>query len=273
MSMAVDWQLYSSSRKEVLARVSTSADFSPQTNTEAVLVGLVTGAFAANVRELSKNPDFTKVLAAQPASAGDVISPDNQKAIVLSGSLKAASHPVEETAGQLVVVTTSGGSGSGVLVSDDGYILTDAHVVGSLGEVRLRWSDGLETVGKVVRVSKTRDVALIKTDGRGRPPVPLRKGPVTPGAPVFAIGSPLGERFQGSVSRGVISGSRIIDGLSFLQSDVSVAPGSSGGALIDANGNLIGLAVGQYRAGTMTSGVNMFIPISDALAFLSLTPG
>ena len=83
---------------------------------------------------------------------------------------------------------TGSGSGSGVLLSDDGYVLTNAHVVGDEKEVRVRWSDGIEKVGQVIRVSKTRDVALIKTDPRGRPPVPIRHGTLDPGQRVFAIG-------------------------------------------------------------------------------------
>jgi S1-C subfamily serine protease len=126
-------------------------------------------------------------------------------------------------------------------VSDDGYIITNAHVVGDEKEIRARWSDGIETVAQVIRFAKDRDVALVKTNPRDRSPLPIKRGAVTPGQRVFAIGSPRGKDFQGTVSSGMISADRIMDGLRYIQSDVTVSPGSSGGALLDETGSLIGI--------------------------------
>ena len=100
-------------------------------------------------------------------------------------------------------------------------------------EIRVRWSDGIETLAQIVRVAKARDVALVKTNPRDRPPLAIARGPLSPGQRVYAIGSPNGAKFEGTVSSGVISANRTIDGFRFIQSDVSVSPGSSGGALLD----------------------------------------
>jgi|SRR5581483_8573961 len=81
-----------------------------------------------------------------------------------------------------MTILTSEGSGSGDLVSNDGYMVTNAHVVGDEKQVRVRWSDGIETTAEVVRVAKERDVALIKTNPRDRDPLPIKRGAVTPGA-------------------------------------------------------------------------------------------
>lgn len=149
--------------------------------------------------------------------------------------------------------------------SNDGYMVTNAHVVGDEKQVRVRWSDGIETTAEVVRVAKERDVALIKTNPRDRDPLPIKRGAVTPGARVYAIGSPLGKGYQGTVSSGIISATRV--GLRYIQSDVSVTHGSSGGALLDENGAMIGITVsGDERA----SGLNFFIPIGDVMDFLAL---
>ena len=146
-------------------------------------------------------------------------------------------------------------------------MVTNAHVVGDEKQVRVRWSDGIETVADVVRVAKDRDVALIKTNPRDRDPLPIKRGAVTPGARVYAIGSPLGKEFQGTVSSGIISATRVTEGMRYIQSDVSVTHGSSGGALLDENGAMIGITVsGVERA----SGLNFFIPIGDVMDFLSL---
>jgi serine protease Do len=140
-----------------------------------------------------------------------------------------------------VTILTGSGSGSGFLVSSDGYVLTDAHVVGDEKSVRVRWSDGLETLATVERTIKNRDVAIIKTNPRDRSPLALKRGPVTPGRRVYAIGSPRGKDFAGTVSSGVISADRVIDGLRYVQSDTTVSHGSSGGPLLDENGAVIGL--------------------------------
>ena len=226
--------------------------------------------FASNARELAANADFrTAMNAAKPAMSDDLLDPGKQDAIALSGSLKAAKLPIADAVGSVVTILTGSGSGSGVLVSDDGYLITDAHVVGDEKEVRARWSDGIETIAQVIRVAKDRDVALVKTNPRDRSPLPLKRGAVTPGQRVFAIGSPKGEKFQGTVSSGVISADRVIDGLRYIQSDVMVSPGSSGGALLDENGSLIGITdLGFQNDGP--AGLNFFIPIGDAMDFLNL---
>jgi S1-C subfamily serine protease len=187
----------------------------------------------------------------------------------LSGSLKATKQSIADSVGSVVTVLTGNVSGSAVLVSDDGYMLTDAHVVGDEKEVRARWSDGIETVAQVVRVSKQRDMALIKTSTRDRSPLPIKRGAVTPGERVFAIGSPKGKDFQSTVSSGVVSASRTFDGLRYIQSDVSVSPGSSGGPLLTEQGEIIGFTdLGVDNGGR--AGLNLFTPIGDAMDFLSL---
>lgn len=168
------------------------------------------------------------------------------------------------------MITNDLGTGSGILVSSDGYILTNAHVVGDGTSARVRWSDGLETMAEVVRVARTRDVAIIKTNPRDRTPLAIKRGAVTPGARVFAIGTPRERAFQNTVSSGVISAERVIDGLRYIQSDVSISAGSSGGALLDESGSVIGITVSHYMNEGQPAGLNMFIPIGDALDFLAL---
>lgn len=184
--------------------------------------------------------------------------------------MKAGSRKIADAVVDVVTIMNSVGSGSGILVSDDGFVLTNAHVVGDDKNVRVRWSDGIEGIGEVIRVSKNRDVALVKTNPRDRSPLALKRGAVTPAQRVYAIGSPLGKDFQGTVSSGIISADRVIDGLRFIQSDVSISPGSSGGALLDESGSVIGITVKHYLNGGQPAGLNMFIPIGDAMDFLAL---
>ena len=268
-SIKIDWQLYSRIKKQVVARVSTSG----ATKLEKSVVGgvqrLVVEAFAANARELAANADFRAALSAPKAFTAGFQIPGQQSKITLTGSLKAGPHKIADATGSVVTILTGTGSGSGVLLSSDGYILTDAHVVGDDKNVRVRWSDGFETLATVERVSKNRDVAIIKTNARDRTPLAIKRGVVTPGQRVYAIGSPRGKDFQGTVSSGVISADRVLDGLRYIQSDTMVSHGSSGGPLLDESGAVIGITdIGIQNDGP--AGLNLFTPIGDAMDFLAL---
>lgn len=268
-TMKVDWQLYSRLRKQVVAHVSTGGTAKLDRSEPGGIQRLITEAFASNVRELAANADFRAALSAPKALAKGVLLPGQQGKIALAGSLKAPTRQISDAVGNVVTLMTGAGTGSGVLLSDDGYILTNAHVVGDDKEIRVRWSDSIETLAQVVRVAKDRDVAIVKTNPRDRTPLAIKRGAVSPGQRVYAIGSPKGKTFQGTVSSGVISANRVLDGLRFIQSDTSVSPGSSGGALLDETGSLIGITVaGVDNEGR--AGLNLFIPIGDAMDFLSL---
>ena len=168
------------------------------------------------------------------------------------------------------MVLTGDGHGSGFLVSNDGYILTNAHVVGSSRSVVVRWSDGFESDGEVIRSHKARDVALIKTNPHGRQPLALRRGPPTPGMNVYAVGTPLDPKLQGSLTKGIVSANRIMDGFSFIQSDVAVTHGNSGGPLLDEKSVVVGITDLGFEPDGKPANINLFIPIGDALDFLNL---
>jgi serine protease Do len=230
---------------------------------------LITDSFADNARELAANADFHAALSAPKAFSAGFQVRGQQSKIALSGSLTAGPRKIADAAGNVVTILTGTGSGSGMLLSSDGYVLTDAHVVGDDKNVRVRWSDGLETLATVERVSKNRDVAIIKTNARDRTPLAIKRGAVTPGQRVYAIGSPMGKDFQGTVGSGVISADRVINGLRYIQSDTMVSHGSSGGPLLDESGAVIGITdLGIQNDGP--AGLNLFTPIGDAMDFLSL---
>ena len=274
-SMKIDWQIYSRLKKQLVAHVATSGTSKLEQFVPGGVQQLVLAAFAENVRALAANADFRAAMnAPRPLTAG-FQTPGQQTPIALTGSLKAGPRKIADAVGSVVTIMNDIGSGSGVLVSTDGYILTDAHVVGDDKEARLLWSDGVETLGQVVRIAKNRDVAILKTDPRDRMPLAIRRGPVTPGQRVYAIGSPKGHKFQSTVSSGIISADRVFNGLRYIQSDTMVSHGSSGGPLLDENGAVIGLTdLGISNAGPTgeqgQAGLNLFTPIGDAMDFLSL---
>lgn len=98
----------------------------------------------------------------------------------------------------------------------------------------------------------------------------LSKTIPTVGSDVFAVGSPRDEKFRSTVSKGIVSGFREEQNKSYIQSDVNVLPGNSGGPLIDKAGSVVGIAVSGLFINNAPQGINFFIPINDALKSMSI---
>jgi len=160
------------------------------------------------------------------------------------------------------------GMGSGFIVSPDGYILTNAHVVANAKDVTVKLSDRREFKAKVVGADRRTDVALIKIDATDLPTVKFGDPKaVKPGEWVAAIGSPFG--FENSVTVGVVSatGRALPDSsyVPFIQTDVAVNPGNSGGPLFDLAGEVIGINSQIFTRTGGYQGVSFAIPIDVAL--------
>jgi S1-C subfamily serine protease len=141
-----------------------------------------------------------------------------------------------------------GATGSGVLFRDDGMVLTSAHVVDGADEIQVRLADGRRFDGSLVGVDELTDIAVVHIDAGDLPVAVLGSAKdLEVGAPAVAIGSPLGLKGGPSVTTGVISAiDRTIDGPAgalhgMIQTDAPIAPGSSGGALVDTTGAVIGI--------------------------------
>jgi serine protease Do len=269
VTMSIQWELYSRLQKQIIGTYTTHGQASESEAVAGGLAIITSNAFRENVKQLAANPGLRRLLSGAPRGEAELVKPEAQAKIGLINPSPGAARNVDSTVSSVVLVRAGGDEGSAVLVSSDGYLLTAAHVVGDAPEVKVRWSDGVETVAEVVRVSRGRDVALLKTDARSHAPLGIRRDEPTIGEPVFAVGSTMGDRFQSSVTKGVMSADRIIDGYAYIQSDVTVGPGASGGPLLDAQGRVIGVTVRGIVALTPT-GINLFVPARDAIDFLGL---
>ena len=159
------------------------------------------------------------------------------------------------------------GEGSGFIVSADGYILTNAHVVANADEVTVKTTDRREYTAKVVGVDEQTDVAVLKIDAKNLPTVRLGDpSKLRPGEWVVAIGSPFG--FENSVTAGIVSAtSRAMPGgnyAPFIQTDVAVNPGNSGGPLFNLNGEVVGINSQIYSRTGGYMGLSFAIPIDVA---------
>jgi serine protease Do len=168
-------------------------------------------------------------------------------------------------------VPPSRGEGSGFVITPDGYILTNAHVVETAGEVTVRTTDRREFVAKVVGVDRRTDVAVIKIDAKDMPTVRLGDpSKLRPGEWVVAIGSPFG--FENSVTSGIVSAtSRSINEgpesnlTPFIQTDAAVNPGNSGGPLFNMAGEVVGINSQIYSRTGGFMGISFAIPIDVAV--------
>ena len=160
------------------------------------------------------------------------------------------------------------GEGSGFVISADGYILTNAHVVADAGEVTVRTTDRREYRAKVVGEDARTDVAVLKIDASKLPVVRIgNPQALKAGEWVIAIGSPFG--FENSVTAGIVSATaRSLEGdayTPFIQTDVAVNPGNSGGPLFNLRGEVIGINSQIYSRTGGYQGVSFAIPIDVAM--------
>jgi len=159
------------------------------------------------------------------------------------------------------------GLGSGVIISPDGYIVTNNHVVEGATDIRVTMSNREVLSGKVVGTDPLTDLAVIKVNGTNLPSVPWGdSAKLRPGQTVLAFGNPYGFRF--TVTRGIISAlnrpnpdasDRRKPG-EFIQTDAAINPGNSGGALVDARGELIGINTFLISSNGSFSGMGFAIP-------------
>jgi len=163
--------------------------------------------------------------------------------------------------------TPTRGEGSGFIVSQDGVILTNAHVVKGASEVTVKLTDRREFRAKVVGTDPRTDIAVLKIDGKNLPVVTLGStADLQVGEWVLAIGSPFG--FENTVTAGVVSakGRSLPEdsAVQFIQTDVAVNPGNSGGPLFNARGEVVGINSQIYSRTGGYQGVSFAIPIDLA---------
>ena len=162
----------------------------------------------------------------------------------------------------------SQGAGSGVIISKDGYIVTNNHVVSGATSLKVTTTDGTEYDASVVGKDSQTDLAVIKVDANNLQVATLGDSDILQvGDPAIAIGNPLGE-LGGTVTTGIISATDrqiTIDDetMTLLQTDAAINPGNSGGGLFNADGNLIGI-VNAKESSTGIEGLGFAIPITPA---------
>jgi serine protease Do len=156
------------------------------------------------------------------------------------------------------------GLGSGVIITKDGYILTNNHVVDGAEQVKVALQDGREFTAKVIGRDPKSDVAVVKIDAKDLPTIPIADSDkVEVGDVVLAIGNPFG--IGQTVTTGIVSatgraGAVGLDYEDFIQTDAAINPGNSGGALVDSQGRLIGINTAILSRSGGNQGIGFAIP-------------
>ncbi|MBN1044161.1 PDZ domain-containing protein [Clostridium botulinum] len=167
------------------------------------------------------------------------------------------------------------GIGSGFIINEDGYILTNYHVIQGANEVKVTLSDGKEVNATVVNYDEAKDVAMIKVEDGTKVPAVAELGDseaLLPGDQVIAIGTPLSKEFAQTLTQGVISAvnrnvaSQSGTSVNLIQTDAAINPGNSGGPLVNSKGQVIGInsmKIGTQLSGTSVEGMGFAIPINE----------
>jgi len=165
------------------------------------------------------------------------------------------------------------GSGSGIILTSDGYIVTCKHVVDGAETIKVILNDDTEHEAKLIGSDSRTDLAVLKIEATGLTPATLGDSDMlTVGEDVIAIGNPLGE-LRGTATSGIVSAlSREVTvgsmDMSLIQTDAAISPGNSGGGLFNASGSLIGI-VNAKASGSNSEGLGFAIPVSDVKTIIS----
>lgn len=250
----------------------------------AVVLALVAGGVGGGVATLLDQGSSTSTTTLNSASATQPVSRPTD------GSVQQVATKVLPSVVQIqVIVGQSGGEGSGIVLSNDGYILTNNHVVAEAakaapGAITVAFNDGSTATASIVGRDPSADIAVIKVAGKSDlKPISIgTSGNLAVGQPVVAVGSPLG--LAGTVTSGIVSAldrpvrasgeaaagdqSSVLDA---IQTDAAINPGNSGGALVNMDGTLVGInsaiaSLGQAPAGQQSGsiGLGFAIPIDQA---------
>lgn len=238
--------------------------------------GAATGALVAD--DSSSNTSVSQAADPTNGSSASVTLPTGTTAAVAAKVLPSVVQITEQTSQGV-------GTGSGVVLDTDGYILTNNHVVAgvSSGQLKVTFNDGTTASAKVVGADQGADIAVIKVDGVANlKPITIgSSSSLVVGQQVVAVGSPLG--LAGTVTEGIVSAlnrpvttsdasgsSASADTvLNAIQTDTAINPGNSGGALVDMNGKLVGVnsAIASLSSGSGESGsigLGFAIPVDQA---------
>jgi S1-C subfamily serine protease len=269
--ITVEWQVLDALERKIVFKGTSHGTAKAKSDPETIVMVSMRAAFSEATRALLATAEFqqvTSVTASEQATT-ESLSQTPVSVTPLPGlplSTQTFQQRLKDIQAQVVVVRTGTGSGSGYYIAD-GLLLTNHHVAAKGTPVKVRFLSGKEVPGLTIASNSRRDVALIRTENVDLTGLPLRLQVPEVGSTVFVMGTPMLQELEGTVTSGIVSASaRLFDHQNWIQSDVAVTHGNSGGPMFDDKGNVIGMTDrGIASRGELVPNVNLFIPIAEAL--------
>jgi len=271
VAVIVKWSVYDVDKEKVIYKLSTGGYSDSQKpgkfKDELVL------ALKNAVIGLIDSDDFIKL--ADNHGNPVVYEDDATEVLILptvsKSELSDYGEIIKNSINSVVTVKTEFGHGSGFIISTDGYALTNNHVVKDAEKIEVIFNNKLTLPAEIIANDKNRDVTLLKIVGGGYQPLPLNLSGETAeiGSEVIAIGTPEDIKLGQSVTKGIVSGYRNLEDKNYIQTDVSINSGNSGGALINTKGEVIGIVVSKI-VGNNVEGLGFAIPIEEAVKGLNI---
>jgi S1-C subfamily serine protease len=227
-------------------------------------------AFVSSLQCLLRDSSFVRAIRTGAARSSGPVPSSVEETLSVTVASEPHASSIQQCLPSVVTIRHAGGLGSGFFISPDGYLLTNDHVLkAGQSEVTVVMDNGFSVLASVVRRQPEADVALLKITGARMLPLRCDSIKKPPGTEVFAIGTPEHADLSQTLTKGIISGHRELNGRSYIQTDVAINRGNSGGPLIDAQGNVIGVVTAKMM-GVGTESLGFAIPIADAFRALTI---
>jgi len=285
----IEWVVYDGLLKKTVYKTRTKGYGRLDNSNSEGAEMLLENAFASAVHQLGTDKKFHDLIfqGIDPNITDDDLGVDKQIMPEEDWSEKLSIQPQQPfgknlTAMQqstVLIETGAGGHGSGFFIGDD-LIMTNAHVVGFADTVRVTLSGKTDyQLARLIRTDRPRDIAIVKLiekpDTKLYKIAPLSFSKPDIGDTVYVVGAPQYKKLQDTVTSGIVSAHRYDKKRrqNYIQSDVDIHGGNSGGPMFDTQGRVIGISVEGFinrKSGDPLSGLNWFIPIKDALGKLDV---
>ncbi len=275
LTVDIKWKVYDKVRRRQVHEYENSVDhkarnfrrtydFSMLNAFQKSLADFIAeGTLASLVRNSGQNADLNQSAAEDSANSFKIESIKNPDFESI-GSL------IKHTRASCVTVMSDHGHGSGVVIDESGLMLTAYHVIDNSREIKIQLNTGLILNGNLLTFDKESDIALIKIEGAGFKPLPISLSSSTDlGDDILTIGTPIDPELGQSIAKGILSGKRLHNSIAYLQFDMAVSPGNSGGPILNQKGEVIGL-VQRKIVGESVEGIGFGIPINEVVKTLRI---